>query len=96
MKVSVSRSGGVTGIPRRGAVEFAMRGERTADDEAWAALYRAARSQSSRLAGDGGTGLVRDAFHWTVCLGRQRVEIPDRTLAGPLRELAERVLAEGG
>ena len=95
MKVSVSRSGGVTGIPRRAAVEFTMRGERTPDDDAWAALYRAARSQSGEFADDGGPGLTRDAFQWTVRLGRQRVDVPDGTLTGPLRELAEKVLKEG-
>ncbi|MEA5455896.1 protealysin inhibitor emfourin [Sinomonas sp. JGH33] len=96
MKVSVTRSGGFAGIPRRAAVEFAMRGERSASDDAWAALYRAARIQSGSLADDDGAAhRMRDAFQWTVRLGRQRVDVPDRTLTGPLRELAERVLQEG-
>ncbi|WP_334170847.1 protealysin inhibitor emfourin [Sinomonas sp.] len=95
MRVSVSRSGGVAGITRSAAVEFAMRGDRSPSDNDWAALYRAARTQTGELAGDGGPGLARDAFQWTVRLGRQRVEVPDRGLTGPLRELAERVLAEG-
>ena len=89
----------MAGIPRKAAVEFVMRGERSPSDDEWAGLYRAARSQSGQFAGDGirdgGQGPVRDAFQWTVQLGRQRVEVPDRTLTGPLRELAERVLAEG-
>jgi hypothetical protein len=96
VRVSVSRSGGVTGIPRRAAVEFVMRGERSPSDDEWAGLYRAARTQSGELGEDPRSGLVRDAFQWTVQLGRQRVEVPDSTLTGPLRQLAERVLAEGG
>jgi hypothetical protein len=96
VRVSVSRSGGVTGIPRRAAVEFVMRGERSPSDNEWAGLYRAARSQTDQLQRDSGNGLARDAFQWTVQLGRQRLEVPDSTLTGPLRQLAERVLAEGG
>lgn len=72
-----------------------MRGDRSPSDDEWAGLYRAARSQSGELPRSEGPGAVRDAFQWTLQLGRQRVEVPDRTLAGPLRELAERVLAEG-
>ncbi|NUP73060.1 MAG: hypothetical protein HOQ07_00135 [Sinomonas sp.] len=91
----MSRTGGVTGIPRRASVEFTMRGERSPDDDAWAALYRAARNQYGGMAGEAGPGPVRDAFQWTVKLGRQRLDVPDRTLTGPLRELAEKVLREG-
>jgi hypothetical protein len=76
-------------------VEFVMRGHRSPLDNEWAGLYRAARSQSSELPRSEGPGALRDAFQWTLQLGRERVEIPDRTLTGPLRELAERVLAEG-
>lgn len=82
-------------MTRHGSVEFTMRGERTQADDAWAALYRAARSQTGGLPDDVGPGHTRDAFQWTVRLGRQRVDLPDRTLTGPLRELAERVLEHG-
>lgn len=76
-------------------MKFVMRGDRSPSDDEWAGLYRAARSQSGELPRSEGPGAVRDAFQWTLQLGRQRVEVPDRTLTGPLRELAERVLAEG-
>jgi hypothetical protein len=102
MKIEVTRSGGVAGIPRRGAVEFVMRGTREASDAEWAALYRQARSEREQLTlgegaddGAGPPSRVRDAFQWTFRFGRERVEVPDSYLSGALRELAERVLAEG-
>ncbi|GAB3268858.1 hypothetical protein GCM10027449_02550 [Sinomonas notoginsengisoli] len=107
MKVEVTRSGGVAGIARTGAVHFAMRGAREQSDDEWAALYRQARSERERLpvaesaggsgprGGEGPASHVRDAFQWTLRLGRERIEVPDSNLAGALRELAERVLAEG-
>ena len=74
----------------------------------WAALYRAARLEQAHLLapaeGAGGEAIreavgaasqVRDAFQWTLRFGRERFDVPDSTLQGALRELAERVLAEG-
>jgi hypothetical protein len=108
MRVEVTRSGGVAGMSRKGAVEFTMRGAREPSDDEWAALYRAARGERARLPGAGtgagraanGGGVrpasrVRDAFQWTLRLGRERLEVPDSSLSGAMRELAERVLAEG-
>lgn len=103
MKIEVIRSGGVAGIPRTGAVEFAMRGPRDAVDAEWAALYRQARSERELLPAAGaGTddgarspSRVRDAFQWTLRFGKERIEVPDTCLSGAMRELAERVLAEG-
>lgn len=115
MRIQVTRSGGVAGISRTGAVEFGLRPGSDGHDAEWAALYRAARVEGERLESDGGTssgGLggargpgaggpgggaprTRDAFQWTLRLGSRRLEIPDSYLSGALRELAERVLAEG-
>lgn len=101
MRIQVTRSGGVAGISRTGAVEFQLRAE--GSDAEWAALYRAARDESKRLESDGGPAAgaggaasrSRDLFQWTLRLGTHRVEVPDSYLSGALRELAEKVLAEG-
>ncbi|WP_369046144.1 hypothetical protein [Sinomonas sp. P10A9] len=109
MKIEVIRSGGVAGIPRSGAVEFGLRGD--AYDPEWASLYRAARQERAQLFAPAGSAAstageerheaaaapshVRDAFHWTLRFGRERFDVPDGTLQGALRELAEKVLAEG-
>ena len=100
MRIQVTRSGGVAGISRTGAVEFQLRAGSEGPDAEWAALYRAARDESERLGRDSGAGLdaashARAPFQWTLRLGSYRVEVPDRYLSGALRELAERVLAEG-
>jgi hypothetical protein len=103
MKIEVTRSGGVAGVHRTGSVQFAMRGARAPSDASWAALYRQARSECGRLGAGGGAtddaarapSRVRDAFQWTLRFGRERIEVPDTDLSGALRELAERVLAEG-
>lgn len=109
MKIEVIRSGGVAGISRSGAVEFGLRGD--AYDPEWASLYRAARLERAHLfapATSAGSAAgeapreaavapshVRDAFQWTLRFGRERFDVPDSTLQGALRELAEKVLAEG-
>lgn len=98
MKVEVIRSGGVAGIPRHGRVEFRVRGPREPADAEWASLYKAARSERRRLPDTPGpqpAPRVRDAFQWTLRFGRERFEVPDTTLQGALRQLAEKVLAEG-
>ena len=111
MRIQVTRSGGVAGISRSGAVEFRLRAGSDEPDAEWAALYRAAQDERVRLesgagttsgrgGGAGGAGgaapsRARDVFLWTLRLGSQRLEIPDSYLSGALRELAERVLAEG-
>ena len=102
MRIQVTRSGGVAGISRSGAVEFRLRAGTDGPDAEWAALYRAARVESERLesdtqpgAGGAGGSRARDLFQWTLRLGSHRVEVPDSSLSGALRELAERVLAEG-
>jgi hypothetical protein len=103
MKIEVTRSGGVAGIPRTGAIEFSLRGAREAADAEWAALYRQARSEreQSLASGEGADdgarspSPVRDAFQWTLRFGRERIEVPDSYLSGAMRELAERILAEG-
>ncbi|WP_077488252.1 protealysin inhibitor emfourin [Sinomonas mesophila] len=103
MRIQVTRSGGVAGISRTGAVEFRLRSD--GPDAEWAALYRAARDEGEQLSSEDGAapagGLggapsrARDAFQWTLRLGSRRLEIPDSYLSGALRELAEKVLAEG-
>lgn len=98
MKIEVTRSGGVAGVPRRGRVEFRVRGAQEAGDAEWASLYKAARTERQQLAaprGEQAPSRVRDAFQWTLKFGRERFEVPDATLRGALRQLAERVLAEG-
>ncbi|MDP9883083.1 hypothetical protein J2W21_000562 [Sinomonas atrocyanea] len=98
MRVEVIRSGGVAGIPRRGRVEFRVRGAREPADDEWASLYRAARSERGRLPAAPAPQApprVRDAFQWTLRFGRERFDVPDATLRGALRQLAEKVLAEG-
>ncbi|GAB2757658.1 protealysin inhibitor emfourin [Sinomonas soli] len=98
MRVEVIRSGGVAGIPRRGRVEFRVRGAREPADAEWATLYRQARSERGRLPETPGAAAaphVRDAFQWSLRFGRERFEVPDATLRGALRQLAEKVLAEG-
>ena len=104
MRIEVTRSGGVAGVPRRGRVEFRVRGAQEAGDAEWASLYKAARTERQQLPaprgeqaprGEPAPSRVRDAFQWTLKFGRERFEVPDATLRGALRQLAERVLAEG-
>ncbi|SDQ13058.1 protealysin inhibitor emfourin [Quadrisphaera sp. DSM 44207] len=87
MRIAVSRSGGVAGLVRRAEVDTDAR----EDADAWLSL--ADRAVPLPEPPDGGP--VRDAFVWTIELGDQRAVLPDRSLTGPLRTLAERALAEG-
>ena len=84
MQVKVSRSGGVAGGVRRGVVEF---DDASPSAARWAELMAAASAVET-----GGPGRVRDGFTWTIEAAGQRAVIPDRQLAGPLRELAQQVL----
>ncbi len=87
MRITVSRSGGFAGLVRRAEVD--TEGREDAGD--WLALA----TRAVPLLPVAPPGRVRDAFVWTIELGDQRAVLPDRSLTGPLRDLAERTLAEG-
>jgi hypothetical protein len=82
VQVKVSRSGGVAGLVRRGVVEL---DDADLGAAGWAELVAAA-DQPARA------GKTRDGFTWTIEAAGRRAIIPDRQLAGPLREIAQQAL----
>ena len=58
MRIQVTRSGGVAGISRTGAVEFRLGAGSDGPDAEWAALYRAARIEGERFVSSGGPAPV--------------------------------------
>ena len=88
MRIAVSRSGGFAGLVRRAEVDT----DAVPDAAAWIAL---AERAAPLPAAPAAPGRARDAFTWTIELGDQRAVLPDRWVTGPLRDLAERTLAEG-
>lgn len=93
MRITVSRSGGFAGLTRRAQVDVDA-----APDAAW--WHETAAGAVPLPAPADTTGIapspVRDAFTWTIQVGEERAVLPDSAVRGPLREIAERTLAEGG
>lgn len=89
MLITVSRSGGFAGLTRRAQVDVDA-----APDAAW---WRTAAAGATPLPlPEPAPSPVRDAFTWTIEVGAERAVLPDSAVRGPLREIAERTLAEGG
>ena len=88
MRIEVSRSGGFAGLVRR--AELVTDGREDADD--WLSLAEAARPL---LPAAPAPSRTRDAFVWTIQVDDERAVVPDGSLTGPLRDLAERALALG-
>lgn len=88
MRIAVSRSGGFAGLVRRAEVDT----DAVPDADAW---LRLAEQAAPLPEPPTAPGRARDAFTWTIELGEQRAVLPDRSVTGPLRDLAERTLAEG-
>ncbi len=88
MRIAVSRSGGVAGLVRRAEVDT----DGLDDPAPWLSLA----DRAVPLPEPPAPGRARDAFTWTIELGDQRAVLPDRAVTGPLRDLAERTLAQGG
>ncbi len=90
MRIVVSRSGGFAGLTRRAEMDVDA-----APDAGW---WRDAAAEAVPLptppAGDGPSP-GRDGVTWTLELGEHRAVLPDSVVQGPLREIAERTLAEG-
>ena len=87
MRIAVSRSGGFAGLVRRAELDTDGR----ADADAWLGLAERAGPLPPAPA----PGRARDAFVWTIEVDDQRAVVPDSSLTGALRDLAERALAEG-
>ncbi len=90
MRIIVSRSGGFAGLTRRAEVDVDA-----APDAGW---WREAAAEAVPLPAppsDDACSPVRDGFTWTIVLGDQSAVLPDSAVRGPLREIAERTLAEG-
>lgn len=91
MVIVVVRTGGVAGMTRRASVDTtAMDG----DTSEWQSLVDQALPLMESLP-DVGDGAARDGFRWRLEIGEFACETGDRSLTGPLRELAERTLREG-
>ena len=90
MRITVSRSGGFAGMTRRAQVDVDA-----APDAAW---WRATAAGAVPMPSGSGAPAspVRDGFTWTIEVGEERAVLPDSAVRGPLREIAERTLAEGG
>lgn len=86
MRIRVSRSGGIMGLTRRGAVDTDAR----EDASTWHELVAAVEAPDTAAARQ-----VPDAFVWTIEVDEQRTVVSDTHLTGPLRSLAERTLHEG-
>ncbi|UZJ26292.1 hypothetical protein RHODO2019_07780 [Rhodococcus antarcticus] len=86
--IEVSRSGGVTGMVRRGVVDT----DGCDDADVWVALAVRARPVPPAAPEP---APVRDGFTWTIRVGTEQTVIGDGALTGALRELAERTLREG-
>lgn len=84
MRIEVTRSGGFAGITRRAVVDTAHR----QDAPDWVALAQRAEEPAPDEAA------VADGFTWTIQVDTWHVVLTDDALQGPLRELAERALAE--
>ena len=91
MRITVSRSGGFAGMTRRAQVDVDA-----ALDPAWWRATAAGAMPLPDPEGGAGPGAVRDGFTWTIEVGEERAVLPDSAVHGPLREIAERTLAEGG
>ncbi len=87
MRIVVIRSGGFAGLTRRAEVDVDA-----APDAAW---WRATVAVAVPLPDPPSPSPVRDGFTWTIELGDQSAVLPDSAVRGPLREIAERTLAEG-
>ena len=87
MRIEVSRSGGFAGLVRR--AELDTDGREDAED--WLSLAERARPLLAAPA----PSRARDAFVWTIQVDDDRAVVPDGSLTGPLRDLAERALAQG-
>lgn len=93
MRIEVSRSGGVAGMTRRGVVDV----DTSTDPTGWQELVRAALPATPAPPDPA----VRDGFTWSITIVSTQVpsthvQLGDGQLAGPLRDLAERALREGG
>ncbi|MEO6880151.1 MAG: protealysin inhibitor emfourin [Mycobacteriaceae bacterium] len=84
MRIEVTRSGGFAGITRRAVVDT----EHRDDAPDWVALAQRAEQPAPDETP------VADGFTWTIQVDAWHVVLPDGALQGPLRELAERALAE--
>ena len=88
VRIAVSRSGGFAGLVRR--AELDTDGREDAQD--WLSLAERARPLAAPQAAPARS---RDAFVWTIEVGDEQAVVPDGSLTGALRGLAERALAEG-
>ncbi len=86
MRIAVTRSGGVAGIRRHAEVVTAGRGDAAARHD----LVRRAD-----LAGVPPHQPAPDRFVYTIIVDGHEVTVGEAELTEPLRELADRVLAEG-
>lgn len=89
MRITVSRSGGFAGMTRRAQVDV----DAAPDASWWHATVAVVTPLPAPAAA---ASPVRDGFTWTIQVGEERAVLPDSAVRGPLREIAERTLAEGG
>ncbi len=99
MFIEVIRSGGVAGLTRRARVDLDAIGDEASLREWHNLVERARPSISSQRAtparGVDATSPVRDGFVWTVSVDDTTCEVDDKSITGPLRDLAQRALREG-
>ena len=94
MRIEVTRSGGFAGRTLRAAVDT----DEVPDGPDLAEL---ARDSGWR---DGGTpelpdpadSPARDAFVWVITVDSRSARVVDTDLSGPIRDLVERTMAQGG
>jgi hypothetical protein len=91
VRIEVSRSGGFAGIIRRGAVDTAHRADALDWDKLVGSVDLTRRPAKARP--------VPDRFVYRIVIDRdvdrQELTVGEAELTGPLRELVDRVLAEG-
>lgn len=101
MFIEVVRSGGIAGSTRRARVDVDEISDQASFHEwrdlverAWP-LITSQHAATSRQRTVGAESPVRDGFVWTVSVDDATCEVDDRSITGPLRDLAQRTLREG-
>ncbi|MQA98511.1 MAG: hypothetical protein GEV11_29410 [Streptosporangiales bacterium] len=87
MNITVTRSGGLGGLIRRASVDTGGRG----DAAAWQELVRRARLDAAPAYRP-----APDRYVYDIEVDGRSYRVGEADLGGPMAELVDRVLAEGG
>jgi len=93
VRIEVKRSGGFAGLTARAAVDTDQLPDGA--DLAALAVDSGWRDGATPELPDPADSPARDAFVWTISVDSRSAVVVDTELTGPIRDLAERTLAEG-